>query len=134
MGTSQMLLAALVALAVGLSLGAIVVWKMMAARMDAAMRRSEAHTRDKINQVTDKLRADLTRAQTVLAERTALQAKELAAAASEPKAVITKLEQQLEMAYAELDRMRTELYPPRSENARRGKEDFAQTQPMMSRL
>jgi hypothetical protein len=133
MGKPEIMIAVVLALLCGAGLGATLMWKTMRGRFDEAMRRWESESREKLNMVTDKLRADLARAQNALSERTAAQAKEMAAATAEPRAAIVRLEQRLEMAYAELDRMRAEL-DPKKPWAKPDPDGFASTRPMTSRL
>lgn len=133
MGKPEILIAAMLALLCGAGFGAALMWKMMRSRFDESMRRWEADAREKLAASTDKLRVDLARAQNALTERTAAQAKEIAAATAEPRAALVRLEQRLEMAYAELDRMRAQL-DPKSNKPLPAPDGFASTQPMTSRL
>lgn len=130
MGQSQWIIVALGALLGGGIVGALVGRTSMRGQFDALAQRLEKESRERFEQGTDKLRADLLRAQTALAERTAAQKKELAAATAEPRAAVQRLEQRLEMAYAELDRLRGESAP---RPIARDKDGFAATQPMTAR-
>ena len=133
MGKPEFMIAVVAALFCGAGLGAMLMWKSMRGRFDASMRRWEAEALDKMNANTDRLRADLARAQNALSERTALQAREIAAATAEPRATIVRLEQRLEMAYAELDKLRAQLNP-KSNEPLPSPDGFASTRPMHSRL
>lgn len=133
MGQPEIMIAAVVALLCGAGAGAMLMWKTMRGRFDESMRRWEADALEKMAANTDKLRADLTRAQNALSERTALQAKEIAAATAEPRATIVRLEQRLEMAYAELDKLRAQL-DPKANKPLPAPDGFASTRPMTSRL
>lgn len=133
MGKPEIMIAAVLALLCGAGFGAVLMWKTMRGRFDASMRRWEAESREKLVATTDKLRADLARAQNALSERTAAQAKEIAAATAEPRAAIVRLEQRLEMAYAELDRMRAQ-FDPKTNKPLPAPDGFASTQPMTSQL
>lgn len=133
MGSTGFWIVAVVALLGGAGLGAVLMWNMLNGRFTAAIRRMETESRDKVTAATDKLRADLVRAQTELASRKATQAKEVAAGAAEARAAVVRLEQRLEMAYAELDRLRAQV-DPKSIAPLPAPDGFASTQPMTSKL
>lgn len=133
MGTSSLWVIAVVALLGGAGLGAVLVWNTLNSRFSATVRRLETESRDKLAAATDKLRADLVRVQNELTGRKAAQAKEMAAGAAEARAAVVRLEQRLEVAYAELDKLRAQI-DPKSVKPLPAPDGFASTQPMTSRL
>jgi hypothetical protein len=133
MGNTSLWIVSVVALLGGVAVGALFTWNTLNGRFGATVRRIEAEARDKVTAATDKLRADLVRVQTELAARKATQAKEVAASAAEGRATVVRLEQRLEMAYAELDKLRAQI-DPKSVKPLPAPDGFASTQPMTSRL
>jgi hypothetical protein len=134
MGSSNFWIIAVVALLGGAILGALLTWNTLNGRFGATVRRMEAELRDKVAAAADKSRVDLLRLQSELAERKTAQAKEIAAAIAEPRSAVVRLEQRLQAAYAELDKLRAQVDPKSVSPLPAPKDGFAATQPMTSKL
>lgn len=133
MGNPTFWIVAVVALLGGAGIGALLTWNVLNGRFGATVRRIETEAREKVAAATDKLRVDLVRLQTELAERKSAQSKQAAAGAAEARAAVVRLEQRLEVAYAELDKLRVQI-DPKSVKPLPAPDGFASTQPMTSRL
>ena len=84
---------------------------------------------------TDKLRAAHAAVQTELERQRTTMHRQVAVATVEARNAAARLEDQLRMAYAELDRLRMEVDGPSRRTARAELDDgFAVTQPWTSRL
>ena len=120
----------LVGLLIGAGCGAWLVHRQWKRHFDAKLRETTDALQSQHIALLDKFRAAHTKLHAELEQQRSSNARQVAAAVAEPRAAVVRLEQRLQGAYAELDRLRelTSTKPARpvfDEN-----HGFAATQPM----
>jgi chromosome segregation ATPase len=116
---------------VGAGLGWWVVNRIMARQYKARLHRATEVLKQQHASTDDKLRAAHTRANLELEQLRASVPRQVAVATSEARAKITRLEEQLRHAHAELDKLRAKITPVIASRRREteGNDGFAATRP-----
>ena len=117
---------------VGAGLGWWIVNRIMARQFKARLHRATEALKQQHASTDDKLRAAHTRATLELEQLRASVPRQVAVATSEARAKITRLEEQLRHAHAELDKLRAKINPPAVAPRKReaeGTDGFAATRP-----
>jgi uncharacterized protein YneF (UPF0154 family) len=115
---------------VGAGLGWWIVNRIMARQYKARLHRATEQLRQQHATTDDKLRAAHTRANLELEQLRTGIPRQVAVATSEARAKVTRLEEQLRHAHAELDKLRVKVQGPSPVAARRTEpnDGFAPTQ------
>ncbi|HMC16091.1 MAG TPA: hypothetical protein VKI18_10695 [Albitalea sp.] len=120
----------LLGLAIGAAIGAWIVHRQWRRRFDARLREAtHAHHAHHIG-LLEKYRTAHIKLQVEVEQLRAGAARQIAAAAAEPRAALIRVEARLQGAYAELDRLRTAPNPKPAVEPREESHGFAATQPM----
>jgi len=121
----------LIALLVGAAASAWVAHRVLRRRFDTRLRQATDALQQQHGAVVDRFRAAHARLHTEHELQRAGTARQVAAATAEPRATISRLQERLNAAYAELDRIR-EASGDKPGKAKLDDHGFAATQPMHS--
>ena len=123
------LLLMLIALLAGAGAGAWIVHRVLRRRFDTKLHEATEALQQQHSVVLDRFRAAHARLHTEHELQRAGTARQIAAATAEPRSTITRLQERLNAAYAELDRIR-EAAGAKPAPAKLDDHGFAATQPM----
>jgi multidrug resistance efflux pump len=120
----------LVGLLVGAGLGAWLTYRQCKRHFDARLRESSVAIELQYSGLVDKFRAAHAKQHAEIEQQRSSTARQVAAAVAEPRAAVGRLEQRLQAAYAELDRLRDASGVTPARPVLEDGHGFAATQPM----
>ena len=113
--------------------GSVLAWWttqwVLSGRFEARLRQSEQAMRQQQEAALAKMRADHTSARLEMETQRSSLPRQIAAATAEQRATAARLQEQLKMAYAELDRLRVQVKGPAAPGKIEQTDGFANTQP-----
>ena len=117
--------------------GAGVAWwtahRTLSRKFDLKLRRITEVHRKQHEAVVDRLNASHALARKELEHQRSSVPRQVAVASADQRSAVSRLEEQLKAAYAELDRLRLEVKGPAPEGRPRPNNGFADTQPFVPR-